>query len=173
MAAAPVEVHEHVVVGGNVDAGDAVLRTDVGDALRTVLEERVEGELRHLQCPSPVLHFADSLRNARLHVLVGVGGTALRGRLDKVLLVKRIQLCGIVAIEATEVRLVIFGYNLLDEPVLRLAHLAVASLPDEHDQVLEETYLLHVQLLPLNAEGVHGNGVLLGVAYILAADVLA
>ena len=72
-----------------------------------------------------------------------------------------------------EITVVVFGDDLLDEPVLRLGNLALRAFPDEHDEVLQEAYLLDVQFLAADAEGVHGDGVLLGVADVLAADVFA
>ena len=73
----------------------------------------------------------------------------------------------------TEVGIIILGDDILNQMVFRLGYLAIGSFPDKHDKVLQEAYLLDIQFLAVNGEGVHRDRMLLGVTDILAVDVIA
>ncbi len=63
--------------------------------------------------------------------------------------------------------------DLFDQAVFRFRHLTVAPFPDKHNKVLQETDLLHIQLFTLNAERIHGDGVLFRIANIFASHIFA
>ncbi|MBR8706321.1 hypothetical protein IX324_002110 [Bacteroides pyogenes] len=67
----------------------------------------------------------------------------------------------------------VFCDNLFYESVFRLGDFALGSLPDEHYQVLQEANLLDVQFLTLDGERVHRNRMLVGIADVLASNILA
>ena len=73
----------------------------------------------------------------------------------------------------TEVGIIILRNDILNQMVFRLGYLAIGSFPDKHDKVLQEAYLLDIQFLAVDGEGVHRDRMLLGVTDILAVDVIA
>ena len=75
--------------------------------------------------------------------------------------------------ETCEIGFVILCYHLFDQAVFRFRHLTVAPFPDKHNKVLQETDLLHIQLFTLNAERIHGDGVLFRIADILTSHIFA
>ena len=72
-----------------------------------------------------------------------------------------------------EVFIEVFRDNLLYETVFRLGDFTLGSFPDEHDQILQEAYLLNVQLLTLDGKRVHCDWMLVCIADILATDIFA
>ena len=111
--------------------------------------------------------------DALLHFLVGVGRLALSGGLNQEFLVQGIQLGFVIALETVKVGFVVFLDDLFDEQFLNLGGNGSIAFPYQHNEVLQEVGLLHVQLLTLDAEGIHGDRMLLGIADILATDILA
>ena len=111
--------------------------------------------------------------DAFLHLLVGVGRLALSGGLNQEFLVQGIQLGFVVALESVKVGFVVFLDDLLDEQLLDLGGDGSIAFPYQHNEVLQEVGLLHVQLLTLDAEGVHGDRMLLSIADILTTYILA
>ena len=84
-----------------------------------------------------------------------------------------IQLGFVIALETVKVGFVVFLDDLFDEQFLNLGGNGSIAFPYQHNEVLQEVGLLHVQLLTLDAEGIHGDRMLLGIADILATDILA
>ena len=74
---------------------------------------------------------------------------------------------------SSEMVLIVFCYGLFDELVLGFRHRSLRSLPDKHHKVLQESHLLDVVFRARDAERVHGDRMFLGIADILASDVLA
>ena len=92
MAAATVEIHQHVVISADVYTGNLILVADIGNALRTIFVERVEGQFMDLQGFSAVFHLLDALTDTCLNIFIGVRGTALGRRLNKKPLMQGIPL---------------------------------------------------------------------------------
>src|SRR5574344_2311236 len=61
--------------------------------------------------------------------------------------------------------------DLLYQAVFRLGDFSLGSLPDKHDEILQEANLLDIQLLSLDGKGVHRDRMLIGIADILASDI--
>ena len=173
MTASPVEVHQHIVVGGDVYTGNLILIADIWNALRAVLVEGIEGQFLNLQRFPAVFHLLDTLIDSRLDFLIGVCGTALCCCFNEELLMQSIPLGGTIPIEPDKIGFIVFSNDLLDKTVFRLAHFAVTAFPDEHDKVFQEPDFLHVQLLSLDAERIHGDRICFGVTNVLATDIFA
>ena len=92
MAAASIEVHQHIVIGRDVDTGNLILVAYIGYSLGAVLIEGVEGQPLDLQRFPAVFHLLDTLADSCLHLLIGVSGTALCGGFYKELLMQSIPL---------------------------------------------------------------------------------
>ena len=76
-------------------------------------------------------------------------------------------------LSSTEVSIVVLGDDILDKMVFCFGYLAIGSFPNQHDKVLQEAYLLDVQLLSLDGERVHRDRMLFGIADVLAIDIVA
>ena len=173
MIAATVEVLHHITIGGNINACDAVLLADVWNTLHTELIERVEGQFLHLQLLALSLDLINHSLDTgflRLLSLFGIGMTI--AVIDKETLSEVIALWRCEALEAIEIHIVILTDDLLNKTLLGLGGITLCSFPDEHDKVLQESSLLHIQLLTLDTEGVHGDRMFLRIADILTAYIL-
>ena len=73
------------------------------------------------------------------------------------------------AIEAVEIDIIVFCDDLLNKSFLRLSDSSLRTFPYQHDKVLQESCLFHVQLLTLDAEWIHGDGMFFCIADILTA----
>ena len=77
-----------------------------------------------------------------------------------------------ISLEAHEICLVVFLDDLLDKQFLYLGRDGGIAFPYEHDQVLQEVHLLHIQLLTLNLERIHGDRMLFRIADVLTTHIL-
>ena len=172
MIATTVEVLHHIAISGNIYACDAVLLADVRNTLHAELIERVEGQFLHLQLLALPLNLVNHSLNTgflRFLSLFGVGMTVTV--IDKETLSEVIALWRCETLESVEVHVVILTDDLLDKPLLGLSGITLCSFPYEHDKVLQESCLFHIQLLTLNTEGVHGDRMFLCIADIFTADI--
>ena len=62
--------------------------------------------------------------------------------------------------------------DLLNQSVFCLGDFSLCSLPDKHDEIFQEAYLLDVQLLSLDGKGVHRDRMFIGIADVLATNIL-
>ena len=67
----------------------------------------------------------------------------------------------------------VFFDDLLNKPVFRLGNYSLGAFPDKHNQILQETDFLDVQLFMFDSKRVHRDRMLLGIADILATYILA
>ena len=173
MITATVEVLHHIAIGGHINACDAVLLADVWNTLHTELIERVEGQFLHLQLLALSLDLINHSLDTGflcLHSLFGIGMTV--AVIDKETLSEVIALWRCEALETIEIHIVILTDDLLNKTLLGLGGITLCSFPDEHDKVLQESSLLHIQLLTLDTEGIHGDRMLFCIADILTAYIL-
>ena len=77
-----------------------------------------------------------------------------------------------VTVETVEIDIVVFGDYLLHNTELQFTDLVISALPYHQNEVLQEVYLLDIQLFLVDIERVHGDGLLFGVGDVLAAKVL-
>ena len=84
-----------------------------------------------------------------------------------------LTLLGCEALETVEVGVVIFRDDVLYQTVFRLCDRSLRTFPDKQDEVFQESRFFYVHLFPIDAERIHRDGPFLGIANILAAEILA
>ena len=147
-----------------------VLPTDVRQSDDTILIEGVKRQAFDYLRLAFVFHVLYLL--PYLLVYVGVVTLTLTDGLKHELTMKRLLLCLVIPMESSEVGFIVFLDTLLDKLLLNLCRYSIVSFPYQHNEVLQEVHLLDVQLLLLDAERVHRDRILLGIADVLASYIV-
>ena len=74
--------------------------------------------------------------------------------------------------ESCEVGFIVFLDTLFNKLLLNLGRYSIVTFPYKHSEILQEVHLFDVQLLLLDAERVHRDRILLGIADVLASHIV-